>query len=136
MYRRRQLGYAHHAPPVSARLLSDGQRAGQGSSLVTLHPVGLPAVQVQVIEVLDTACDGFALVAREELPLLQERLLVDLREVPTLLPPRRLRFYSRVVKRAYSSFYCKRPGQQGCTLKRQTFRDILLSMALHPWMLY
>ncbi len=78
------------------------------------------------VEVLDTACYAFALVAREELPRLQERLLKDLRDPATLLPPRRLRFYPRVVKRAYSSFHRKRPGQQGFTLKQQRFCDILL----------
>jgi hypothetical protein len=78
------------------------------------------------VEVLDTACYEFALVARQELPRLQERLLADLREPATLLPSRRLRFYPRVVKRAYSSFHRKRPAQQGFTLKKQTFRDILL----------
>ncbi len=77
------------------------------------------------VQVLDTACYAFALVAREELPRLQERLLTDLREPATLLPPRRLRFYPRVVKRAYSSFHRKRPGQQGFTLKQQRFCDIL-----------
>ena len=78
------------------------------------------------VEVLDTACYAFALVPREELPRVQKHLLADLREPATLLPPRRLRFYPRVVKRAYSSFHRKRPGQQGFTLKKQTFRDILL----------
>jgi len=78
------------------------------------------------VEVLDTACYEFALVARQELPRLQQRLLTDLREPSTLLPPRRLRFYPRVVKRAYSPFHRKRPGQQGFTLKKQRFSDILL----------
>ncbi len=83
------------------------------------------------VEVLATACSAFALVARESLPRLQERLLADLREPATLLPPRRLRFYPRVVKRAYSSFHRKRSGQQGFTPKKQRFCDILLiSMAL------
>ncbi len=77
------------------------------------------------VEVLDTACYAFALVARKELPRLQERLLTDLRDPTRLLPPRRLRFYPRVVKRAYSSFHRKRPGQQGFTLKKQRFCDIL-----------
>jgi hypothetical protein len=45
------------------------------------------------VEVLDTACYEFTLVAREDLPRLQERLLADLREPAILLPPRRLRFY-------------------------------------------
>ena len=78
------------------------------------------------VEVLDTACYEFALVTREEFPRLRERLLADLREPATVLPPRRLRFYPRVVKRAYSAFYRKRPGQQGFTLKKQSFYDILL----------
>src|SRR6266852_7776492 len=78
------------------------------------------------VEVLDTACYEFALVARQELPRLKQRLLRDLREPSTLLPPRRLRFYPRVVKRAYSPFHRKRPEQQGFTLKKQGFSDILL----------
>jgi Insertion element 4 transposase N-terminal/Transposase DDE domain len=78
------------------------------------------------VEVLDTACYEFALVARQELPRVKQRLLADLREPATLLPPRRLRFYPRVVKRAYSPFHRKRPGQQGFTLKKQSFKDILL----------
>lgn len=78
------------------------------------------------VEVLDTACYVFALVPREQIPRLQQRLLTDLREPSTLLPPRRLRFYPRVVKRAYSPFHRKRPGQQGFTLKKQRFCDILL----------
>jgi len=78
------------------------------------------------VEVLDTACYEFALVPREEFPRLEKRLLADLREPSTLLPPRRLRFYPRVVKRAYSSFHRKRPEQQGFTLKKQSFCDILL----------
>jgi hypothetical protein len=78
------------------------------------------------VEVLDTACSAFALVACEELPRLTERLLADLREPASLLPPRRLRFYARIIKRAYSPFHRKRPGQQGFTLKQQSFQDILL----------
>jgi Insertion element 4 transposase N-terminal/Transposase DDE domain len=78
------------------------------------------------VEVLDTACFAFALVARQELPQLKQHLLADLREPATLLPPRRLRFYPRVVKRAYSSFHRKRPGQQGFILKKWSFSDILL----------
>jgi Insertion element 4 transposase N-terminal/Transposase DDE domain len=78
------------------------------------------------VEVLDTACSAFALVACEDLPRLTERLLADLREPASLLPPRRLRFYPRIIKRAYSPFHRKRPGQQGFTLKQQSFQDILL----------
>ncbi|MFL5662247.1 MAG: hypothetical protein ACJ8BW_12985, partial [Ktedonobacteraceae bacterium] len=57
---------------------------------------------------------------------LKQRLLADLRAPATLVPPRRLRFYPRFVKRADSSFNRKRPGQQGFTLKKQSFCDILL----------
>jgi hypothetical protein len=78
------------------------------------------------VEVLDTACYEFALVAREHIPRLMERLLADLREPASLLPLRRLRFSPRVVKRAYSRFHRKRPGQQGFILKKQSFTDILL----------
>jgi hypothetical protein len=78
------------------------------------------------VEVLDTACSEFALVARQELPRVKQRLLADLCEPATLVPPRRLRFYPRVIKRAYSPFHRKRPGQQGFTLKKLCFCDILL----------
>jgi len=78
------------------------------------------------VEVVDTAGSAFALVPREQIPQLQKRLLTDLREPSTLLPPRRLRFYRRTVSRAYSPFHRKRPGQQGFTLKKQRFSDILL----------
>jgi len=69
------------------------------------------------VEVLDTACYEFALVAHEELPRLKERLLADLREPATMLPPRRLRFYPRVVKHAYSSFHRKRPDSKALPSK-------------------
>jgi hypothetical protein len=78
------------------------------------------------VEVLDTACYEFALVARQEFPRVKQRLLADLCEPATLVPPRRLRFYPRVIKRAYSPFHRKRPGQQGFTLKKLCFCDILL----------
>ncbi|MFL5664628.1 MAG: IS4 family transposase [Ktedonobacteraceae bacterium] len=78
------------------------------------------------VEVLDTACYEFALVARQELRRVKQRLLADLCEPATLVPPRRLRFYPRVIKRAYSPFHRKRPGQQGFTLKKLCFCDILL----------
>jgi hypothetical protein len=78
------------------------------------------------VEVLDTACYEGSIVAREELPRLTERLLADLRDPATLLPPRRLRFYPRVLKRAYAAFRRKQPWHEGFSLKKQTFGDILL----------
>jgi hypothetical protein len=77
------------------------------------------------VEVLETACYECSIVAKEELPRLHERLLADLREPSTLVPPRRLRFYPRVVKRASSSFRRKWPQHEDFTLKQQSFADIL-----------
>jgi hypothetical protein len=95
----------------------------QSASQADLDPDRLSFTHA--IEVLDTACVTLALMPRQQFPTVQKRLLAELREPSTLLPPRRLRFYPRVVKRACSSFHRKRPGQQGFTLKKQSFRDIL-----------
>ena len=78
------------------------------------------------LHVLDTACYEFAIVASHDLPRLHQRLLADLREPKTLLPPRRLRFCPRVVKRAFSSFHRKRCWHQSFFFKDSSFRDILL----------
>ena len=78
------------------------------------------------LHVLDTACYEFALVAAEELPRLQERLLADLREPKTLVSVRRLRFCPRVVKRAFSSFYRKQCWHQSFQWKGSSFHDLLL----------
>src|SRR5436305_6706725 len=78
------------------------------------------------LHVVDTACYEFAIVAPEALPRLHERLLADLRDPQTLLPPRRLRFCPRVVKRAFASFHRKRCWHQSLSFKDTSFRDILL----------
>lgn len=78
------------------------------------------------LHVLDTACYEFAIVAPCEWPRLHQRLLADLREPKTLLPPRRLRFCPRVVKRAFSSFRRKQRWHQSFHWKGSSFRDILL----------
>ena len=78
------------------------------------------------LHLLDTACYEFALVEAGELPRLHERLLADLRESKTLLPPRRLRFCPRVVKHAFSPFYRKQYWHQSFYWKGSSFRDILL----------
>jgi hypothetical protein len=78
------------------------------------------------LQVLETACYEFSVVARPQLPLLQQRLLADLREPSTLLPARRLRFYPRVVKRAFRPFHRKQLWHCGFTLKGSCFREILL----------
>lgn len=78
------------------------------------------------MHVLDTAGFEFAISAPDEWPRLQARLLADLREPKTLLPPRRLRFCPRVVKRAYSSFYRKQDWHQSFQWKASSFCDLLL----------
>jgi len=78
------------------------------------------------VQVLETACYEFSVVAREQLLQLRQRLLQDLREPSTLLPARRLRFYPRVVKRAFHPFHRKQLWHCGFTLKGYSFQDILL----------
>ncbi len=80
----------------------------------------------RALHVLDTACYEFALVAAEERPRFVQRLLADLREPQTLLPPRRLRFCPRVVKRAFSSFHRKRCWHLSFDFKDSSFRELLL----------
>jgi hypothetical protein len=81
---------------------------------------------LHALQVLETACYEFSVVAREQLPLLQQRLLADLREPSTLLPARRLRFYPRVVKRAFHPFQRKQLWHSGFTFKGYSFQEILL----------
>lgn len=78
------------------------------------------------IEVLHQACAYAPLVAAEDQPRFQQRILCDLREPSALLPPRRLRFYPRVLKRAQASFVRKRPHHVGFALKHTSFQDVLL----------
>ena len=75
---------------------------------------------------LDTACYEFAIVASDDHPRLTQRLLADLRDPTSLLPPRRLRFCPRVVKRAFSSFRRKQRWHLSFSWKAGSFRDILL----------
>lgn len=55
-----------------------------------------------------------------------QHVLADLRQPNTLLPPRRLRFNPRVLKRSQGKCRRKRPEDRGLSLKHQTFSDILL----------
>src|SRR5216683_2690586 len=96
------------------------------SCIACSPPCSTQSSFTHAFEVLDSVVYALALVPSQEFPRMQQRRLTDLREPSTLLPPRRLRFYPRVVKRAYSPFHRKRPGQQGFTLKKQRFCDILL----------
>jgi hypothetical protein len=78
------------------------------------------------LHVLDTACYEFAIVHPDEMPRLHERLLADLRDPKTLLPPRRLRFCPRVVKRAFASFHRKQAWHFSFHLQDASFQDLLL----------
>jgi hypothetical protein len=78
------------------------------------------------LETLDTAFYEFSVVAKEELPRLQERLLTDLLDPKKLLPARRLRFCPRVVKGLFSAFYRQQDKYQSIRLKNVEFCDIIL----------
>jgi Insertion element 4 transposase N-terminal/Transposase DDE domain len=77
------------------------------------------------LEVLHQACAQSPVMAHE-LAHFTQRILFDLREPSSLLRPRRLRFYPRVLKRAQASFIRKRPHHEGFELKNTSFREILL----------
>ena len=79
----------------------------------------------QTIELVQHAVYEFAIVALEERPALMERLLADLRACP--LPPRRLRFHARVVKRPLSRFRRKRYWHLHAPhLKGSSFQELLI----------
>ena len=78
------------------------------------------------LHVLDTASYDFAISAMEEGPRLTQRVLADLRDPKTLLPPRRLRFCPRVVKRAFSSCRHKQRWHLSFSWKHAAFQDLLL----------
>jgi hypothetical protein len=78
------------------------------------------------LHVLDTACYEFAIVASDDQLRLTQRLLADLRDPQSLLPVRRLRFYPRVVKRAFSAFRRKQRWHLSFSWKGGHFRDLLL----------
>lgn len=77
------------------------------------------------IEVVQNAVYEFAIVALAERPALVQRLLADLRTCP--LPPRRLRFNARVVKRPLSRFRRKRYWHLDAPhLKGSSFQELLI----------
>jgi Transposase DDE domain len=78
------------------------------------------------LQVLDTACYEFAIVATQELPRLRERLLADLRDPKTLLPARRVRFCPRVVKNPFSHFRRKQVWHPSFHFKNSSFQELLL----------
>ena len=78
------------------------------------------------MQVLDTASYEFAITDATQWPQLTARLLTDLCEPKFLLPPRRLRFCPRVVKRPFSNFRRKHPWHPCYHFQGYTFKDLLL----------
>jgi hypothetical protein len=107
---------------TSLRLSKDPLRS-QDPVLVYQEFYGL--LLAHAIEILHQAC-AQAPVRAEALAHFTQRILSDLRDPSSLLPPRRLRFYPRVLKRAQASFVRKRPHHHGFELKNTPFRDVLL----------
>lgn len=106
---------AHYA--VRAWMFESATQAGLDADCLSF---------THAIEVLHQACAYAPLVAAEDLPRFQQRILCDLREPASLLPPRRLRFYPRVLKRAQASFVRKLSHHEGFELKQISFQDALL----------
>lgn len=78
------------------------------------------------IHVLHDALPLLSLVPPPTRPVVFQHVLAELRLPTTLLPPRRLRFNPRVLKRSQTRFRRKRPQDQGFHLKHRSFADILL----------
>lgn len=78
------------------------------------------------LQVLDTACYEFAITHPDDHPRLQARLLADLREAKSLLPPRRLRFCPRVVKRAFANFHRKQAWHPSFHYPNTSFQQLLI----------
>ena len=78
------------------------------------------------LHVLDDVLVLWPLVQPQARPCFWQHVLAELRQPSTLLPPRRLRFNPRVLKRSQGKCRRKRPTDHGISLKHQTFSDILL----------
>jgi hypothetical protein len=78
------------------------------------------------LHVLDDVVVLWPLLEPQARPCFWQHVLAQLRQPSTLLPPRRLRFNPRVLKRSQGKCRRKRPTDHGLSLKHQTFSDILL----------
>ena len=78
------------------------------------------------LQVLDDVVVLWPLVQPQARPRFWQHVLAELRQPSTLLPPRRLRFNPRVLKRGQRTFRRKRPRDHGLSFKHRTFSDILL----------
>jgi hypothetical protein len=78
------------------------------------------------LHVLDDVLVLWPLVQPQARSCFWQHVLAELRQPSTLLPPRRLRFNPRVLKRSQGKCRRKRPTDHGISLKHHTFSDILL----------
>jgi hypothetical protein len=77
------------------------------------------------LHVLEDALVLLPLVPSSARPCFWQQVLAELRQSSTLLPPRRLRFNPRVLKRGQRKFRRKRSHHHGLSLKHRSFSDIL-----------
>lgn len=78
------------------------------------------------LHLLQLAGSWFTILVPAEVPTLAQQLRRDLRDPATLLPPRRLRFYPRVLKRAFPSFPRKQLSHYGIHFPNTTFQQLLI----------
>jgi len=78
------------------------------------------------LHVLQLASMWFTILVPAEVSTLAQQLRRDLRDPATLLPPRRLRFYPRVLKRAFPSFPRKQLSHFGIHFPNTTFQQLLI----------
>lgn len=78
------------------------------------------------LHVLQLALSWFTMVPPAQVPALCQQVRADLRERATLLPPRRLRFYPRVLKRAFPPFPRKQLWHQGVHFQNTVFQQLLI----------
>ncbi len=82
------------------------------------------------LHVLQLATPLFTILAPAEVPALCQQVRRDLREPASLLPPRRLRFSPRVLKRAFPTFLRKQLWHHGLHFTHTSFQQLLIYLSL------
>lgn len=78
------------------------------------------------VQTLQQSTPFFTVLPPQDVAPMQQHILRDLREPASLLPPRRLRFYPRVLKRAFPPFPRKQLWHQGIHFTPTTFQQLLI----------
>ena len=78
------------------------------------------------LQVLQLAISWFTILPPTQVPALAKQVRADLRDPATLLPPRRLRFYPRVLKRAFPPFPRKQLWHHGLHFPNTSFQQLLI----------